>query len=58
MAKVVIYKSMDNQYRFRVLTENGEVIMYSEGFQSKEGCSKTIQMIKRELITEIVDISN
>ena len=47
MGKFEIFKSARNQqYYFRLKAGNGEIILGSEGYVSKQGCQNGIQSVK------------
>ncbi|PCE67520.1 YegP family protein [Salinivibrio sp. YCSC6] len=41
-----IYKDKANEYRFRLKAGNGEIILKSEGYSSKQGCENGIDSVK------------
>ncbi|TCK02971.1 YegP family protein [Marinobacterium mangrovicola] len=45
-AKFEIYTDAQSQYRFRLKAGNGEVILVSEGYLQKVGCTNGIQSVK------------
>lgn len=44
--KFQIYKDNAGKYRFRLLATNGENILASEGYESKESCKNGISSVK------------
>lgn len=46
MSKFVITKSSNGEYRFKLKAGNGEVILVSEGYNAKAGCSNGIESVK------------
>ncbi|CAL1518780.1 YegP family protein [Chitinophaga sp. MM2321] len=46
MSKFVITKSSNGEYRFKLKAGNGEVILVSEGYNSKTGCQNGIDSVK------------
>ncbi len=45
-SKFQIYTGKDKQFYFRLIAENGEVILGSEGYVSKQSCRKGIESVK------------
>lgn len=41
-----IYKDAAGECRFRLRMPNGEIIVYSEGYRSKDGCKNGIAAVK------------
>ena len=41
------YKDKAGEFRFRLKAGNGEIILSSEGYSSKDGCSNGIQSVIR-----------
>lgn len=46
MAKYEIYKDASSEFRFRLKAGNGENILASEGYTSKESCKKGIASVQ------------
>ncbi len=46
MGKFVIYNAKDG-YRFRLVASNGEIILKSEGYTTKQNCLKGIASVKQ-----------
>jgi uncharacterized protein YegP (UPF0339 family) len=46
MGKFVIKKDASNQYRFNLKAANGEIILTSEAYTSKQNCHNGIQSVK------------
>lgn len=44
--KFEIYKDVNNEFRFRYIAGNGEIVCSSEGYSSKQGCIHGINVIK------------
>ena len=44
--KFEIYKGKNDEYYFRLLAKNGENILNSEGYKSKQGCENGIESVK------------
>ena len=45
--KYEIYKDKAGEFRFRLKAANGEPILASEGYASKDGCKNGIESVKR-----------
>jgi uncharacterized protein YegP (UPF0339 family) len=57
-AKFEIFKDVINQYRFRLRAPNGEPILQSEGYTTKQSCKDTVNAIKAHASqAEIVDLT-
>lgn len=46
MPKFEIYKDAAGKFRWRLKVPNGEIIAFSEAYESKDGCRKAIESIK------------
>jgi len=46
MSKFQIFKAVNNEYRFRLKSNNGEIILSSEGYTAKQSCNTGIQSVK------------
>ncbi|SHJ96211.1 YegP family protein [Epilithonimonas mollis] len=46
MGKFIITKRKDGEYQFNLKTGNGEIILTSEGYVSKSGCTNGIESVK------------
>lgn len=46
-AKFVIFKDAKGEYRFRLKAANGEIIVSSEGYSSKQACENGIESVKK-----------
>ncbi len=44
--KFQIYTGNDNQFYFRLIAENGEIILSSEGYTTKPSCQNGITSVK------------
>ena len=50
------YKDKAGKYRFRLKAANGEIIVVSEGYVSKEGCVGGIESVKKNAsVAKIVE---
>jgi hypothetical protein len=45
-ARFTCYKDARNEWRFRLVGANNEIIISSEGYSSKQGCLKSIKLVK------------
>lgn len=46
MAKFVIYRDIDEQYRWRLVADNGEKVAASEGYVSRQGALNSANRVK------------
>lgn len=46
MGKFVISQRLNGDYQFNLKAENGQIILTSEGYNSKAGCEKGIKAVK------------
>jgi uncharacterized protein YegP (UPF0339 family) len=46
-AKFEVYQDKSGKYRFRLKAGNGEVIATGEAYESKTGCMKGIESVKK-----------
>lgn len=51
-AKFEIYKDKKGEFRFRLKAKNGETILQSEGYISKQGCQNAIETVKKNASDE------
>lgn len=59
MYKFEIFKDKKEEYRFRMVAPNGQIIAVGEGYTRKESCLNTIQSIKKNAAeAEIVEGEN
>jgi len=42
-----IFKDKAGEYRFRLKASNGQIILASEGYKDKSGCTNGIESVKR-----------
>ncbi|MBB6236947.1 hypothetical protein HDC90_001564 [Pedobacter sp. AK013] len=52
MGKFIITKRTNGQYQFNLEAANGKVILTSEGYTTKAGCSKGIESVKANAPTD------
>ncbi len=45
--KFEVYQDKSGKFRFRLKAGNGEIIAASEGYESKAGCLKGIDSVKK-----------
>lgn len=46
MGKFVITKRKDGEFQFNLKAGNGEIILTSEGYKTKDGCKKGIESVR------------
>lgn len=46
MGKFVIFQRVNGDYQFNLLSSNGQVILVSQGYASKQSCENGIQAVK------------
>ncbi|MEM9885711.1 MAG: YegP family protein [Bacteroidota bacterium] len=51
-SKFEIYKDKAGEFRFRLKAKNGENILQSEGYASKQGCQKAVESVKKNAANE------
>ncbi|MEL6719622.1 MAG: YegP family protein [Bacteroidota bacterium] len=51
-AKFEVYKDKAGEFRFRLKAKNGENILQSEGYASKQSCQKAIESVKKNGVDE------
>jgi uncharacterized protein YegP (UPF0339 family) len=47
MGKFQLFQGKNSQYYFRLLATNGQIILASEGYTSKTGCTGGIESVKK-----------
>ncbi len=52
MAKFEIYKDKGSEFRFRLKAGNGENILASEGYKSKDSCENGISSVQKNAASE------
>jgi uncharacterized protein YegP (UPF0339 family) len=53
------FKDKAGKFRFRLLAANGEMIVVSEGYSSKEACANGIESVKKNApIAKMVEQKN
>lgn len=55
MGKIKIFKGKDEQYYFKVVASNGEVVSISEGYTTKQNCLNGINSLRENVNSEIID---
>ena len=55
--KYEIFKDAANEFRFHLKAANGEIIAESEGYETKEACLDTIDVVKSSCDAEIDDLT-
>jgi uncharacterized protein YegP (UPF0339 family) len=53
MGKIKIFKGRDNQYYYSVIAANGEPLVVSEGFTTKQNCKKGINSLMENIKNDI-----
>ncbi len=53
-AKFEWFKDKAGKFRFRLKAPNGEIIATSEAYESKDGCMKGIESIKKNAPTAMI----
>jgi uncharacterized protein len=53
--KFVVYRDSSDMFRFRLEAANGELIAQGEGYESKEGCLKGIEVVRDSPWAQIDD---
>ena len=51
--KFEMYIDKGDEYRFRLKAQNGEIIVFSEGYASKNGCLNGIDSVRRNADSEV-----
>ena len=55
--KFEVYKDKAGKYRFRLKAGNGEVIAAGEAYESKAGCLKGIESIRKNApVAKVVEV--
>jgi len=49
MGKIEIFKGKDDQFYYKVVAENGETLVVSEGFTTKQNAFKSIDSLKENI---------
>ena len=52
-----MYKDKSENYRFRLIARNGEIIANSEGYETKESCLNGIKVVGQSCDAEIEDLT-
>ncbi len=47
MGKFEIYKDKRDEFRWRLLADNNQIIATGEGYSSKDGCKNGIESVKK-----------
>src|SRR3990170_9042506 len=55
--KYQIFKDAADKFRFHLKAANGEIIAESEGYQTKEDCLRTVDVLKNSYNAEIEDLT-
>ena len=55
--KFEIFSDKKKEYRFRLKSSNGEIILASEGYKSKDSCKNGIKSVKTNSTSKVVDVT-
>ena len=55
--KIEIFKAQNGEFYFRIIAENGEPIAISEGYKQKEMCKKGIVSVRKNVNSDIIDLT-
>ena len=55
--KFEIFFDKKKEYRFRLKSSNGEIILASEGYKSKDSCKNGIKSVKTNSTSKVVDVT-
>jgi large conductance mechanosensitive channel len=55
--KFQVYKDKSENYRFRLIARNGEIIASSEGYETKESCLNGIKVVGQSCDAEVEDLT-
>ena len=47
--KIQFFKNKNKQWYFRIVARNGKIVAQSEGYKTKQGCLKTIDILQDKL---------
>jgi len=53
MGKIKIFKGKDDQFYYKVVAANGETLVVSEGYTTKQNCNKGIKSLKENIQNDI-----
>lgn len=54
MVKFEIYLGQDRLYHWRLKAANGEIVCWSEGYNSKQGARNSVEWVKRYAAITVV----
>ena len=57
MGKIEIFNGVDEQFYFRIVADNGEILAISEGYTTKQNCGNGISSIKDNINSDIIDLT-
>jgi len=57
MGKVEIFKGKDEQFYFRVVAPNNEILVVSEGYVTKQNCKNGIKSLMENIKSDIEDLT-
>lgn len=55
--KYVIYQSESGKYRFKLMTKEGEVLVSSELYETRQGCAHAVKAFKEYSNSEVNDLT-
>jgi len=53
--KFQIFKDVAGKFRFRLIAPNGEIIVASEAYESKDGCKNGIASVKENAPKAVIE---
>lgn len=60
--KIQFFKNKNKQWYFRIVARNGKIVAQSEGYKTKQGCLKTIDLLRagfmQFVLVEIIYLEN
>ena len=57
-SKFEVYEDSRGEFRFRLKAPNGEVILRSEGYTTKNACLNGVKAVKKYALTDVVEEAN
>jgi uncharacterized protein YegP (UPF0339 family) len=55
--KYVIYQSESGKYRFKLMTKEGDVLVSSELYETRQGCTHAVKAFKKYSNSEVNDLT-
>ena len=56
-ARYQVYKDVGGKYRFRLRAANNKIVVVSEAYESKQGCTQGIEAVKKNCGADIEDLT-